>query len=226
MNLKLILIFSAIFVVSAILIFSLFRRPKRKKNSNRYSKRLSHVEPSFGEKPEETEEESGYDEIEESDFEFIETATPTQAKRPHSHEPIPSQIFALHLMASKDQAYNGYELLQALLSAGLRYGKMQIFHRHEQKTGRGEILFSLASATSPGTFELPKMGAFTCQGLVLFFDSAKTPDPKKAYEIMLETAEQLAEDLGGEILDERRVPLSDEKISETLESLEYYTEQV
>jgi cell division protein ZipA len=139
---------------------------------------------------------------------------------------LKNNLLMLYLMAPENQPYNGYELLQALLSAGLRYGKMQIFHRHEQKTGRGDILFSLASATSPGTFELPKMGGFSCTGLVLFFETAKVKDAKKAFEVMIDTVNQLAEDLGGDILDEAREPLCDDKIAEIADSLGLLVERV
>ena len=43
--------------------------------------------------------------------------------------------------ASKDPA-----LLQNILESGLRFGEMDIFHRHESMAGNGEVLFSMANA--------------------------------------------------------------------------------
>ncbi len=125
----------------------------------------------------------------------------------------PTEYLVLHVMAPLDYTYNGYELLQSLLANGLRYGEMNIFHRHETKTGRGSILFSLASVNKPGTFELPKMGSFSCPGLTLFMPLKASPDPMIAFDSMLETAKQLVEDLGGEIWDENRQVLNMDKIT-------------
>lgn len=226
MSITLIAIFSAIIIVSIILLLSIFR-PKKKVKGNRYSKRVPHVEPSLGAKPdlEAFEDEYAYDEIQET--EAMVSRQNVKMAEPKKEAISPkNQLVLLYLMAPANQPYNGYELLQALLSAGLRYGKMQIFHRHEQKTGRGDVLFSLASATSPGTFELPKMGAFSCTGLVLFFEAAKVKDPKKAFEIMIDTASQLAEDLGGDILDDAHQELSDEKVAEIADGLGFLVERV
>lgn len=126
----------------------------------------------------------------------------------------PSEIIAIYLIANQGQPYSGYELLQALLTAGLRFGKMNIFHRHEEVSGRGEVLFSLASVVEPGTFEMNKMGGFSSPGLVLFLRINKVKDPLKAFEIMHTTAQQLIDDLGGEICDEYRRPLTAEKIAD------------
>jgi cell division protein ZipA len=124
------------------------------------------------------------------------------------------EYITLHVIAPREYPYSGYELLQALLGNGLRYGDKNIFHRHETKTGRGQVLFSLASANKPGTFELTKMGNFTCPGLTLFMVLKREVDPMLAFDTMLETARQLTEDLGGEIWDERRQLLNMDKVAE------------
>ena len=88
--------------------------------------------------------------------------------KPAAPEPTP---VILYLMAPSNSTFGGYELLQALLSAGLRFGEQQVFHRHEHKDGRGKTLFHCASAESPGTFDLSKMGSFATRGLCLFFNT-------------------------------------------------------
>src|SRR3990167_928294 len=129
-----------------------------------------------------------------------------------TEEPVSMDYISLHLMATRDCPYNGYELLQALLANGLRYGDKNIFHRYETKTGHSRILFSLASVNKPGTFELSKMGSFSCPGLTLFMIVKDLPNSLQAFDIMLETAKQLVEDLGGEVQDETRQLVDDDKI--------------
>jgi cell division protein ZipA len=127
---------------------------------------------------------------------------------------VPINTVAIHMMAPKTKPYIGYELLQALLAAGLRYGEKQIFHRHEHKSGKGAVLFHLASANAPGTFELAKMGGFSCPGLSFFMVLNNKIDNALAFETLLDTANQLAEDLGGELWDESYKPLTMDKITE------------
>lgn len=131
-------------------------------------------------------------------------------------------VICLSVLAKPGQAFQGYELLQTLLANGLRYGKMNIFHRHQEPNGKGPIVFSLASATEPGTFELSKMGGTTCQGLTLFMRVSGQRDLSFALETMIESAKQLAEDLQGMVVTEDLKPLSIEKTKEWRERIRAY----
>ncbi len=136
--------------------------------------------------------------------------------------PMPPPIITFHVMAMQDRPYTGYELLQAILSVGMRYGKHRIFHRHQETTGRGKVLFSLASVTRPGFFDLPKMGAFSTVGLSLFFKANNVDDPLAVYELMLQTSGQLVEDLGGRVLEERHQLLTPAIVIEQRRRLREY----
>ncbi len=127
---------------------------------------------------------------------------------------FPQDLIIFNLLANKDRPYAGYELLQALLAAGLRYGKMQIFHRYQQLNGGGPIIFSMASMVEPGTFELSKMGGFACLGLTMFMRVSQQDNLSESFDLLADTAHQLIDDLGGEICDEQRQVLTDEKIAE------------
>lgn len=141
-------------------------------------------------------------------------ARPTPIKEPTSPKSTaqPDVLVALYLMAPENSVYAGYELLQVLLSAGLRFGEHRIFHRHTNKDGRGHILFHCASAAAPGTFDLSKMGSFTSPGLCLFFSVAQTGDLLATFDVMLNTIDQLVDDLGGRVLDENHEPFTKEKM--------------
>jgi cell division protein ZipA len=122
------------------------------------------------------------------------------------------EILYLILAAKPHKPYLGYELLQALLAVGLRFGAMNIFHHYTTENENNKILFSVACASEPGTFEINKMGAFSGKGLVMFLRLSNNKDLMLAFETMLETATQLIEDLDGEILDDERKILSPDKI--------------
>lgn len=128
-------------------------------------------------------------------------AAPAPAAKPvaAARSTLPD-VISLNLCADPDKPYAGYELLQALLSCGMRFGSQDMFHRHLKKTGAGPILFSLASCTKTGTFDLSEIGGFSCKGMVLFMEPKKVEAPVSVFQLMLETADQLIQDLGGKVL--------------------------
>lgn len=149
---------------------------------------------------------------------FTTTTKPPESMKVEPIQPIVKQspIIAFYLMAPEGKQFFGYELLQALLSAGLCYGKMNIFHRYQK--GSNLILFSVASAIEPGVFDLDNMGAFSCPGLTLFIRACSEQELLYVQlDSLLQTAEQLADDLGGILCDDQRVPLTEDKIEEYLE---------
>lgn len=114
-------------------------------------------------------------------------------------------VYVLHVMAKAEQTFKGYELLQALLSQGLRFGEMSIFHRYQNTNGKGPVLFSLTSALEPGTFDIHNMGRCSSPGLTLFMASSGRGDADlERFELMYETALNLAKELNGECLDKQR----------------------
>lgn len=125
-------------------------------------------------------------------------------------EPNGSTSIMLVLLAKENRQLAGYELLQTLLSAGLRFGEGQLFHRHQYPNGQGPVLCSLAAATPSGLFDLQNMGAFSVRGLCLFMHASGNPTiDAERFEIMLDTARQLSEGLDTHLLDDQRRPFSD-----------------
>lgn len=117
-------------------------------------------------------------------------------------------IDMLYVMSKENKLFTGYELLQALLSSGLRFGEMNIFHHYREADTQEGILFSLASATEPGVFDMLNMGTFSCRGLTLFMrKSDDAYDNKARYDLMLKSAQHLSEDLDGILLDASKQPL-------------------
>ncbi len=117
------------------------------------------------------------------------------------------------LAAQGQSTFAGYDLLQTLLSCGLRYGDAGLFHRHQHASGQGPVLFSLAAATATGMFDLQNMGAMSVKGLCIFMElSGNIAIDSERFEIFMQTAKQLAEDLHANLLDERQRPLTQDII--------------
>ncbi|BBB15008.1 cell division protein ZipA [Candidatus Rickettsiella viridis] len=117
-------------------------------------------------------------------------------------------LIILHLLAAEERPYAGYELVQTLSSAGFYYGAMNIFHYYEDQNEKSARLFSLASAVEPGTFDLTHIAEILAPGLCLFM-SLKDKNALANFELMLETAQLLIQDLGGQLCDGQRQPLTD-----------------
>jgi len=134
----------------------------------------------------------------------------TVAVEPINESPADLQIM-MFLLAKEGKKIAGYELLQTLLTAGLRFGEGALFHRHQYSNGKGPVLFSLAAATATGTFDLQNIGAFSAHGLCLFLQASHNAmiDAER-FETLLETAKQLSEDLDTHWLDECRKPFTKE----------------
>ncbi len=149
--------------------------------------------------------------IEAPKTEHIPKEDPAPISAPKKHRK--NEVLTITLRAVEGRPYKGYELLQALLTSGLRYSRTGVFHRYQQLINRDEVLFSLISAVAPGTFELPKMGAFSSPALTLFMQTADLQNPVQTYNMMLNTAKELTDMLGGQLLDENKIPLTAEKVA-------------
>ncbi|WP_076414805.1 cell division protein ZipA [Shewanella sp. UCD-KL12] len=123
--------------------------------------------------------------------------------------PEPSDVLVLHVVATDGEVLNGAELLPCLLSLNFKFGDMSIFHRHEDNAGTGKVLFSLANMVKPGVFNPDEMEQFSTEGVVLFMTLPCHGDPLMNFSIMLNSAHQLADDLGGQVLDGGRDAWSD-----------------
>lgn len=118
--------------------------------------------------------------------------------------PAPDEVLVIHVMARRGELFVGPPLLDAMLAQGLRFGDMDIFHRHESIDGRGKILFSVANMVVPGTFDLEAMDEFESPGISMFLSLPIASDSLEAYNLMAESAQNIAQLLGGELKDENR----------------------
>jgi len=117
---------------------------------------------------------------------------------------IDPEVFMLNVIGRKAEGFRGEDILHILLACDLRFGDMNFFHRHEFEAGRGAIQFSVANMMQPGVFDIDNMSDMTTPGLVFFLTLPGPEDMMKAFDYMLETAQAVARNLGGDVLDESR----------------------
>ena len=119
-------------------------------------------------------------------------------------KPETEEVLMLHVVARDPAGFSGEDILQVLLAYNLRFGEMNFFHRHEESAGRGAIQFSVANMLNPGVFNIDAMADFSTTGLIFFLALPGPRDMMGAFERMVETAKGVANDLGGDVLDESR----------------------
>lgn len=132
---------------------------------------------------------------------------PLAAREPESPADAPAppdEVIIINVMAPPGTYFDGAELLDALLQNGMRFGDMDIFHRHQEASGNGPVLFSLANMVKPGTFDLDAMEDFQTPGVSLFLTLPLKSDSLRAFDLMRDIAQDLCATLGGELKDENR----------------------
>ena len=103
----------------------------------------------------------------------------------------------------------GQELLEFLMENDMSYGEMEIFHKLDSQN---EILFSLANAIEPGTFDLSDIGESEIPGVTLFMKIDGANQAEVIFEEMLELARKLAEKFSAQIFDGTRSALTQQTI--------------
>tara|TARA_R110000737_G_scaffold47607_5_gene67638 strand:- start:4085 stop:5212 length:1128 start_codon:yes stop_codon:yes gene_type:complete len=114
------------------------------------------------------------------------------------------QVIVLSVVMPQGQTMSGAALLPSLLTLGMKYGEMNIFHRHQDNAGNGKVTFSLANMLNPGTFNLDDIENFSTQGITLFMTLPNPADAFEVFEQMLNAAKQLAVEFRGQLLDDKR----------------------
>ncbi len=132
---------------------------------------------------------------------------------------VDPEVFMLNVVARDARGFKGADILHILLACDLRFGDMNFFHRHEFEAGKGAIQFSVANMMQPGVFDIDNMAEFNTPGLVFFLTLPGPEDMMKAFDYMLETAQAVSRNLGGDVLDESRSVL-------TKQTLEHCRQQI
>jgi cell division protein ZipA len=124
------------------------------------------------------------------------------------------EVIVINVMALESNGFNGASLLETVLSCGLRFGEMNIFHYHvsdEDDTS----LFSMVNILKPGIFDLNSMSSFQTPGVSLFMVlplQNENISAMETFDRMLGCARKIANNLNGELRDEKRSVMTGQTI--------------
>ncbi|WP_206485491.1 cell division protein ZipA [Thalassotalea sp. G2M2-11] len=140
------------------------------------------------------------DEVAQDELPSISANEELEVKKPD----IDPEVLVVSVVMPEGQQISGAALLPTLLTLGLRYGDMNIFHRHQDNAGNGKVTFSLANMMNPGTFDLDEIETFVTQGISLFMTLPNAGDPFEVFEHMMNAAKQLSTEFHAQLLDDKR----------------------
>lgn len=118
-------------------------------------------------------------------------------------DPDDERIVVLSVVAGQGQAFHGDALARAFANNDLRFGEKGIFHRMTHSAGQVVSVFGVANMVKPGDFGDGRLRGFATPGITLFLQLPGPLNNLEAYDDFVHTAERLAVELGGQLLDAR-----------------------
>ncbi|MGB0206145.1 MAG: cell division protein ZipA, partial [Neptuniibacter sp.] len=130
--------------------------------------------------------------------------TPAESRKAIEKEPDPENVLVISVISKQAETFNGPMLQRIVDACGMSFGDMDIYHRFEHDDQQGAVQFSMANALPPGTFNPEQPETLSTKAVMFFMSMEEPEDVMDAFECMLATAETVAKNLGGEMLDEDR----------------------
>jgi len=129
------------------------------------------------------------------------------------------RIVTLFIAARPGAMLPGSDVVVAAEKAGMQFGDMGIFHRLASGKAEEGPVFSMANMVKPGSFDMTRLDSLQTPGVTLFMTLPGPLPALDAWEMLLPTAQRLAELLDASVLDEERNALGRQRIAHLRDEL-------
>jgi cell division protein ZipA len=218
------IVIAGVLLMAAIYFFGRPRRPGQGRRLDGARGDGQRVEPTIGEQLENelAAGESGAGAVQ-SEMELPDGASSSDLGRRASEDF--DKIVTLYIAARAGEVLRGPDIVVAAEKTGLTYGHMNVFHRLvEGHPERGPV-FSVANIMKPGSFDMATIQALETPAIAFFLTLPAPLPALDGWEMMLPTAQRMAELLDGVVLDESRNALGRQRIQHLRDELRAYDRQ-
>lgn len=129
-----------------------------------------------------------------------------------------SKIVTLHVVAPANSLLSGEHVLDVFQRRGYHYGDMNIFHSMHE----GATVFSVAKLVEPGYFDIDDMDSFQTPGITLILQLPGPVPADVAFEVLVSEAHEMANELGGTVLDDQHSTLTKQTVQHLREGIYEY----
>jgi cell division protein ZipA len=215
----------AVIGIIALALIYFFGRPRRPGQGERRSAKRGEderIEPTFGSPDGEPEQ----GELDVSMRAELDRLGRDGSMRAASRSPVGvrpdrkiERIVTLFVAARPGRTLAGSDVVVAAEKAGMQFGDMGIFHRLASGKADEGPVFSMANMVKPGGFDMSKLEGLQTPGVTLFMTLPGPLPALDAWEMLLPTAQRLAELLDASVLDEERNALGRQRIAHLRDEL-------
>ncbi|GAA0706819.1 cell division protein ZipA [Dokdonella soli] len=225
----------------ALVLIYLFGRPRKPEQGERRAARRGgdgeRVEPTFGDPNAPGQPEQGELDVSmRSELDRLGAAVAEHGGGPSHVSPVRSnvgvrpdrqieRIVTLFVAARAGDTLAGSDVVVAAEKAGLQFGDMGIFHRLVLGKKVEGPVFSMANMVKPGNFDMTQLDSVRTPGVTLFMTLPGPLPALDAWEMLLPTAQRLAELLDAQVLDEGRNALGRQRIAHIRDELRAWDRQ-
>lgn len=139
-----------------------------------------------------------------------------------ANRPDAQEVVVINVLSKPSKAFSGPDLKKLFEACGLEHGDMDIYHRHEESDTHSPVQFSVANAVEPGTFRPDEIAGISTPGISFFMSLPGPNNAMQAFDFMLETAQCVVRNLGGELKDERRSVMTPQTIEHCRQRIREY----
>lgn len=144
-------------------------------------------------------------------------------------KPVQSKerFVVLHVVAAEGNPFTGQSIVESTQTLGMAYGKHSVFHYPVSSAESGNSKFCMVNMTAQGNFDAAEIAALKTDGVSLIMRlPVQGADGLTVFSNMLGVAQALARKLGGDILDQTRVPLTADIVTSLRSDIAHFESEV